>query len=221
MNALARRWRRSGWTCPRFALFDLYRPAFPFPAKLATMVVFLAGCSTAPTGACGGSTAACCCSSAGTARPQREGPRPARRARTSRRDWEYSSFSNLAIRDDACSNRRPPCASGRTTPRTGEAAVGTVLSPVSRALPARRSGSRRPGNRTRRPGRLVATLDVFAADARSPSATCASRTSPGPGAWQEFTLDFAVERYLPLEFRVHYHDSGTLGLDVIRIRKVP
>ncbi|MDI7267679.1 MAG: hypothetical protein QME96_06765, partial [Myxococcota bacterium] len=41
-----------------------------------------------------------------------------------------------------------------------------------------------------------------------------------PGAWQEFGLRFRAESDRGYEFRVYYHDVGTVALDAIRVARI-
>jgi uncharacterized membrane protein len=210
-----------GLEVSRFALFDLYRPAFPFPGKLATMVVFIRRMLDTPDWGVRRFDR-------GVLLLERGAPHDLNAKALAQldepdieaEDWEYSNYSNLAIRDDACSNGAALRVGPDDHRGPGKLLWGPFypLSPGNYRATFRVAASRESYEG---PGRLVATLDVFAGDRTLAVRDLRFQDFARSGAWEEFVLDFAVEGYMALEFRVHYHDSGTLALDVVRIRKAP
>jgi uncharacterized membrane protein len=203
----------------KFALIDLYRPAFPFPGKLASLVPFTHGMIHSPDWGVRRAERGIVLLERGAPRDRNEQALDALDSPDfEAEEWEGTHFPNLAVRDATASNG----AALRVTPNDRRGPGKLFWGPfyVLRAgryrVTYRLAASREPYEA---PGRLVATLDVLGMRAE----TFASRDLrfsdfARADAWQEFTLDFSFEGYQALEFRVHYHDAGTLALDVIRVR---
>lgn len=205
-----------------YLFLDLMRPAFPFPGKLATMVPFARKLLERPEW---GVMRA----EHGAILLRRGAPRDRNAAAAAMldnpdfeaEDFETSRYPNLAVSDPSCSNG----AALRVTPDDrrgpGDLFFGPhwVFEPGRYRAVFRLAAAREPYEP---PGTLVATIDVNAEPGRLAVRDLRFSDFERPDAWQEFALDFEVARpFLPLEFRVHYHDAGSLALDVIRIRRLP
>jgi uncharacterized membrane protein len=204
----------------QWVLIDLYRPPWPFPGGLATLVPFTRRIlDTHDWGVVR--------SERGVFLLRRGAPQTLNARVLAQIDepdfeaeeWEQSVYPNLAFQDPSCSNgaalRVTP--SDRRGPGKLMAGPDYPLSPGPYRATFRLAASRASYEG---PGRLVATLDVAAAGgAQLAILDLRFGDFASAGGWQEFTLDFEAPPRTPLEFRVHYHDAGTLALDVIRIRK--
>ncbi|MBI5499550.1 MAG: DUF2079 domain-containing protein [Deltaproteobacteria bacterium] len=206
----------------RFAVIDLYRPGFPFPGKLATLLPFTRKMIESPEWGVRRAER-------GVVLLERGAPRDLNARALEALDapdfepeeWEGTNFPNLAVRDDAASNG----AFLRVGPSDRRGAGKLFWGPFYPLTPGRYTATfRLAASREsyEAPGRLVATIDVLG----NGGETFAARDLrfadfARPGDWQDFPLDFSFDSYQALEFRVHYHDAGTLALDVIRVRRAP
>ncbi|MBI5487571.1 MAG: DUF2079 domain-containing protein [Deltaproteobacteria bacterium] len=206
----------------RFAVIDLYRPGFPFPGKLATLLPFTRKMIESPEWGVRRAER-------GVVLLERGAPRDLNARALENLDapdfepeeWEGTNYPNLAVRDPAASNG----AFLRVTPNDRRGPGKLFWGPFYPLTPGRYTATfRLAASREsyEAPGRLVATLDVLG----NGGAVFAARDLrfsdfAHPDAWQEFPLEFSFDSYQALEFRVHYHDAGTLALDVIRVRPAP
>ena len=205
-----------------YLFLDLMRPAFPFPGKLATLVPFTRKLLERPEW---GVVRA----ERGAILLRRGAPRDRNAAAAAlldnpdfeAEDFETSHYPNLAVADPSCSNG----AALRVTPADrrgpGDLFFGPhwTFGPGRYRATFRLAAAREPYEP---PGTLVATIDVNAPPGRLAVRDLRFLDFERPDTWQEFSLEFVVDRpFLPLEFRVHYHDNGTLALDVIRVRRLP
>ncbi|MBN1772515.1 MAG: DUF2079 domain-containing protein [Deltaproteobacteria bacterium] len=205
-----------------YLVIDLMRPAFPFPGKLATMVPFARKLLEQPEW---GVVRA----ERGAILLRRGAPRDRNAAAAAMldnpdleaEDFETSHFPNLAVGDPTCSNG----AALRIGPEDRRGAGKLFFGPHWSFGPGRYratfrlAAAREPHDTL---GGLVATIDVHSEPGTLVVRDLRFSDFARPDAWQEFPLDFVVDRpLLPLEFRVHYHDAGTLALDLIRIRRLP
>jgi len=69
-------------------------------------------------------------------------------------------------------------------------------------------------------GDLAATVDVFRAGEIAARRELRFSDFPGPRTWKTVALRFRRTAPDPWEFRVWYHDAGTVTLDVIRVRRI-
>lgn len=134
-------------------------------------------------------------------------------------EWESSLYSNLAVaRDDASGGWAL-----EVTPADHRGAGWLFNGPFA-ALPEgeyeveyRLAAEGEPG---RASTDLLGTIDVFRGGEVLAGRDLRLSDFERPGAWQTFTLRFRRTAPDPYEFRVFYHDQGTLAVDVIRVRRV-
>jgi hypothetical protein len=134
-------------------------------------------------------------------------------------EWEYSQYPNLAVaRDDASGGYAIT-----VTPddRRGPGLVFwgpfAVLPPGEYAVEYRLAAELEPG---RTVDDLVVSVDVYRDGEILAARDLAFRDFPRPDVWLPVELRFHTTQDGPYEFRVYYHDSGTLALDVVRVRRV-
>lgn len=210
-----------------YVLIDLHRPAYP--VKPAVMIVFTRRLLEDPTW--GVEQAA-----GGAVLLRRGGPRDLVPAALryldnpdiEAEDYETSAYSNLGVLDRSASNG----AALRVTPadRRGPGylhhGTGWCFTPGDYEA-VFRIAAERPDDVPA--DRLAVTLDVFD--------VAGELVGPEPGAgilverhlrfldferlggWVDVPLHFRAARIGPIDFRVLYHDAGTVSLDVIRVRR--
>ncbi|MBN1774099.1 MAG: DUF2079 domain-containing protein [Deltaproteobacteria bacterium] len=134
-------------------------------------------------------------------------------------EWESSLYANLAV-------RRADASGGwalEVTPADHRGAGWLFNGPFAALPPGeyeveyRLAAGGEPG---RAATDLIGTIDVFRAGEVLAGRDLALTDFERPGAWQGFTLRFRRTAPDPYEFRVFYHDRGTLAVDVIRVRRV-
>jgi len=134
-------------------------------------------------------------------------------------EWETSLYPNLAVaRDDASGGYALQV--GPDDPRgPGHLYWGPycTLPPGEYEVEYRVAAEGEAGYP---PDQLVATLDVYRAGETLTERQLRFRDFARPLAWQTFTLRFRPTEADSYEFRVFYHDAGTLALDVIKVRRV-
>jgi|GEM_PF-953128 len=134
-------------------------------------------------------------------------------------EWESSLYSNLAV-------RRADGSGGwalEVTPDDHRGAGWLFNGPfavlpegeyeVEYRLAARGEAGRAATER-------IGTIDVFRGGEVLAGRDLSLADFARPGAWQSFTLRFRRTAPDPYEFRVFYHDVGTLAVDVIRVRRI-
>lgn len=204
-----------------YLFLDLMRPGFPFPGKLATLVPFTRKLLEDPAWGVAGAERGAILLRRGASRERNAAvlawlDEPVLEAE----DFETSLYPNLAAADPACSNG----AALRVTPADRRGPGKLLWGPFWPLRPGRYQAAFRLAaarESYEAPERLVATVDVFSVDHPLVVRDLRFADFARPDGWQDVTLEFAVDRLLPLEFRVHYHDTGTLALDVVRLRKLP
>lgn len=134
-------------------------------------------------------------------------------------EWESSLYANLAV-------RRADASGGwalEVTPDDKRGAGWLFNGPFAALPPGEYEVEYRlaaRGEAGRAPTDRIGTLDVFRGGEVLAGRDLALRDFDRPGAWQSFTLRFRRTAPDPYEFRVFYHDVGTLAVDVIRVRRV-
>ncbi|NMC70061.1 MAG: DUF2079 domain-containing protein [Myxococcales bacterium] len=134
-------------------------------------------------------------------------------------EWESSLYANLAV-------RRADASGGwalEVTPDDHRGAGWLFDGPFAKLPEGEYEVEYRLAARGE-PGRAaterIGTIDVFRGDEVLAGRDLSLADFERPGAWQSFTLRFRRTAPDPYEFRVFYHDVGTLAVDVIRVRRV-
>jgi len=200
----------------QWIVLDLYRPPWPLEGR---------SCGASPStwpGIPGGRRAR---RAGGDRLPQGRGPlaqRPGARraadARAGARGVGDLAVPNLAAaRDDASGGYALEV--GPDDPRgPGHLFWGPYAALRPASTRSSSGGGRRGG---RLPAeQLVATVDVYRDGETLAMQQLRFRDFARPRAWQTVALRFRRTEPDPYEFRVFYHDAGTLALDVIKVRRV-
>ena len=134
-------------------------------------------------------------------------------------EWEYSQYPNLAVaRDDASGGYALTVTpDDRRGPGLLFWGPFAVLPPGEYSVEYRLAAALEPGRSVDDP---VASIDVFRDEEILAARGLTFRDFPQPGAWMPVELRFHTTEPGPYEFRVYYHDAGTLALDVVRVRRV-
>ena len=134
-------------------------------------------------------------------------------------EWETSDFPNLAVRGGSASAGAALVVTPRDLRGPGFLFFGPYLPlPEGRYRVHFRLAAAPEFGRP--DDAVVATIDVFRAEQTVASRDLAFPDFGGGYLWKTFTLDFERDDWGPWEFRVFYHDVGTLAADRIWLERL-